>query len=189
MNIKNTLTEKNLIKAVTGETLANNRYSFFAKIARKEGLIQIANIFEETAGNEREHAKRFYSYLDRNPIEITNTYTAGIGDTKENLKLASELEDDEMRFIYPSFGDTARDEGFIEIAELFYRIATVEKHHHMRYKNLLENLVEKKLFEKERETLWKCLKCGYVVKGTEAPDECSLCHHPKGYFEILCDNF
>ncbi len=189
MNIRNTETEKNLIKAVTGEALANNRYSFYAKVARKEGYIQIANIFEETALNEREHCKRFYSYLDYMPVEITNTYIAGIGSTKENLKMAFELEGEENTITYPKFGDVAQSEGFIEIAELFYRITTVEKHHEVRYKNLWENLNNKKIFNKDRETMWKCLKCGYIVKDIEAPEKCLLCHHPKGYFEILCDNF
>ena len=145
MNIRNTETEKNLIKAVTGEALANNRYSFYAKVARKEGYIQIANIFEETALNEREHCKRFYSYLDYMPVEITNTYMAGIGSTKENLKMAFELEGEENTITYPKFGDVAQSEGFIEIAELFYRITTVENHHHMRYKLLFESLINKKL--------------------------------------------
>ncbi|MBQ3101819.1 rubrerythrin family protein [bacterium] len=189
MKLKGTETEKNLLKALTGECLATNKYFYFAKQAKKEGYEQISNIFLETSGNEREHAKLFYKFLSDTTLEINNCYTVTFGSTKENLHNAKEGEHEENTLLYPNFADIAREEGFVEIANTFEHIITVEKHHEARYKRLWENLVNDEIFKKSYETTWKCLKCGYILKDTKAPEVCPSCKHPKAYFEMNSENY
>ncbi|MBE7705794.1 MAG: rubrerythrin family protein [Cyanobacteria bacterium SIG30] len=190
MNLANSETKNNLMKAFLGESSARNRYTFYANKARKEGFEQIADIFLETANNEYQHGKQFLKHLDGlEPFEITSSYPIGFKDTKFNLKLAFETEHDENTLLYPQYAKTALEEGFNEIAELFNYVTSVEKHHEERYKALYENLVNGKIFEKCHGVNWLCLKCGYIHFEKSAPKQCPLCHHPQGYFEMLCDNF
>ncbi len=192
-SFKGSDTEKNLLKAFAGESQARNRYSFFASVARKEGFEQIASIFEETAENEREHAKVFFKYLNKSEgimVEITASYPAGkIGSTKENLLAAANGEKEEWSSLYPEFEETARKEGFSEIADSFKEIAEVEEHHEARYRALLKNVEEKKVFKKDKVVKWKCRNCGYVHEGKEAPLICPACQHAQAYYEVLADNF
>lgn len=189
--IGGTQTEKNLLKAFAGESQARMRYDYFAKQAKKEGLVQISNIFEETALNEKQHAKRFFKFLtEGNKVEITATYPAGkIGTTLENLKEAAERENEEWTTLYPQFAKTAREEGFPEIAKCFLLIAQVEKAHEKRYKKLYQNIEQGKVFVRENKMTWKCQNCGYLHEGTFAPDECPACEHPQAHFQIKEDNY
>lgn len=189
MDIKGSLTEKNLMKALLGESLARNKYTYYSKVAKNEGYEQIAGIFIETAENEREHAKLFFSFLDDSRIEFTHTLRAGIGNTLANLKNAFEGENEENTTLYPGFGAVAKDEGFMPIYDCFMNVTEVEKHHEARYRALYKNVAEGSVFKKENEMLWKCLNCGRIVKGYEAVEICPTCHHPRAYFEVLCDNF
>jgi rubrerythrin len=189
-SLKGTQTEKNLLKAFAGESQAKMRYEFFAKQAKKEGLEQIAAIFEETAINEKAHAKRFFKFLEGNMVEITATYPAGkIGTTLENLKAAAEGENEEWAELYPHFADIAEQEGFKEVAIAFRKIAEVEKAHEERYRKLYENLESGKVFKRNGKIVWKCRNCGYLHEGEEAPKVCPACLHPQSYFEIHVINY
>ncbi len=189
-SVKGTKTEKNLLTAFSGESQARNRYTFFASQAKKEGFVQIANIFEETANHEKEHAKRFFSYLEGGEVEIQASFPAGkIGNTYENLKEAEAGENYEQTKMYPEFARIAREEGFEEIALLFEAVAVSERQHEKRYRELAENLKAGKVFKREEEVVWKCTNCGYLHKGNEPPEKCPACAHPKAYFELLAENW
>jgi rubrerythrin len=189
-DIKGTETEKNLLKAFAGESQARNRYTYFAGVARKEGYRQIEALFIETAENEREHAKRFFKFLQGGDTEITATYPAGkIGTTLENLKAAAAGENEEWTDLYPAFAETAKKEGFNEVAAAFTMIARVEKEHEARYLKLAENIEKGQVFEKEQTGRWKCRNCGYVHEGTAAPNKCPACLHPQEFFEVKEDNY
>ena len=190
MNIKGTETEKNLLKAFAGESQARNRYTFFASAAKKEGYEQISGIFLETADNEKEHAKRFFKFLEGSDVEITATFPAGkIGTTAENLLSAALGENEEHTTLYPEFANVAEKEGFKDVAFVFRKIAEVEKHHEERYRTLLKNIEDGTVFKKAATTTWKCRNCGYIHEGPETPDICPSCDHPRAYFELLSDNF
>ena len=189
-SIKGTKTEQNLLKAFAGESQARNRYEFFASAARKEGFEQIANIFEETASQEKEHAKRFFKFLEGGMAEITANYPAGkIGTTKENLKAAAEGENEEWTGLYPHFAEIAREEGFPEIATAFKMIAKVETEHERRYLKLLQNISEDKVFMKKGKVWWKCLNCGYVYESETALENCPACQHPKAFMQVREENY
>lgn len=189
-SLKGTKTEQNLLKAFAGESQARNRYEFFASVAKKEGLEQISAIFTETAGQEKEHAKRFFKFLEGGDVEIQATYPAGIiGNTAENLKAAAMGENEEWSILYPEFAKVAEEEGFKEIATAFKMIATVEVQHEKRYLKLLENLEKGIVFEKDGEVYWMCRNCGYIHKGKKAPQECPACVHPQAFFEIKKENY
>lgn len=188
--LKGTKTEENLLKAFAGESQARNRYTYFAGVAKKEGYEQIAGIYEETAGNEMEHAKVFFKHLEGGDTEITAAYPAGkIGTTAENLLAAAEGEKMEWGTLYPEFAKVAKEEGFDDVAESFSEIAEVEQHHEKRYRALLENVKNKAVFKKATVVKWKCRNCGYIHEGPEAPDMCPACKHPQAYYELLADNF
>ncbi|WP_299967458.1 rubrerythrin [Methanoregula sp.] len=190
MKFKGSKTEQNLLAAFAGESQARNRYSFFASIARKEGYEQIAAVFEDTAANEREHAKLFFAQLKGGEVTITAGYPAGvIGTTKENLAAAAAGEQMEWGTLYPDFAATAKKEGFKEIARLFEKIAEVEANHEARYTKLYENLVNKTVFKSEMPTKWHCRNCGYVHEGKNAPVKCPACDHPQAYFELWIENY
>ena len=189
-SIKGTKTEHNLLKAFAGESQARNRYTYFASVAKKEGLEQIANIFLETAENEKEHAKVFFKYLEGGDLEITASYPAGvIKDTQANLKEAAAGENMEWTTLYADFGKEAKNEGFAEVARSFEQISKVEKFHEARYRKLINNLANNEVFKKNSETKWHCTNCGYVFTGLEAPKECPACKHPQAYFEVLAENY
>ena len=190
MSLKGSETEKNLLKAFAGESQARNRYTYFASVAKKEGYRQIESIFQETADNEKEHAEIFFKHLENGDVEIQASYPAGkIGTTKENLLAAAEGEKLEWSSLYPEFEKIAKKEGFDEIADSFNEIAEVEKEHEKRYRKLLENINNNKVFKKDKTIKWKCRNCGYVHEGDEAPDECPACKHPKEYYEVLAENY
>lgn len=189
-SIKGTKTEQNLLKAFAGESQARMRYNYFASQAKKEGLEQIASLFEETAGNEKEHAKIFFKFLEGGPVEITATYPAGIiGTTLQNLKASADGENEEWTELYPEFAKIAEEEGFKEVAAAFRMIATVEKAHENRYRTLYNNLEAGKVFVKDGKMTWKCRNCGYVHEGIKAPEKCPACQHPQAYFEIKESNY
>ncbi len=189
-SLKGTKTEQNLLKSFAGESQARMRYDYFAKQAKKEGLEQIAAIFDETALNEKEHAKRFFKFLEGNPVEITATYPAGkIGTTLENLKASAEGENEEWTELYPEFAKIAEEEGFKEVATAFKMIAKVEAEHEKRYRTLYNNLEEGHVFERKGKIYWKCRNCGYVHEGEKAPKLCPACLHPQSYFEIKETNY
>lgn len=188
--LKGTKTEKNLLAAFAGESQARNRYTYFASAAKKEGFEQISRIFEETAENEKEHAKMFFKYLEGGEVEIVAAYPAGmIKDTKTNLEAAANGEKMEWTVIYMDFAKTAKAEGFPEVAATFEHIAKVEKFHESRYRKLIANIANKEVFEKQKPVKWHCLNCGYVHEGTSPPDMCPACKHPKAYYEVLAENF
>lgn len=176
-NLKGTKTEKNLLEAFAGESQARNKYTYFASVAKKEGYEQIASIFLETAENEKEHAKLHFKKLN------------GIGSTIDNLEAAAKGENSEWIDMYPRMAKEARDEGFEEIAVMFEGIARIEKEHEERYKELLKNLEDGTVFKKEGRVYWKCRNCGHIHEGTEAPEICPVCAHPRAYFEILGKNY
>jgi rubrerythrin len=189
-SLKGTKTEQNLLKAFAGESQARNRYDFFASAAKKEGLEQIAGIFMETAGQEKEHAKRFFKFLEGGDVKIQAAYPAGkIGNTAENLKAAAMGENEEWSMLYPEFAKTAEEEGFSDVAAAFKMIATVEAEHEARYLKLLENLEKGVVFEKDGEVYWMCRNCGYIHKGKKAPQQCPACVHPQAFFEIKKENY
>ncbi len=189
-SIKGTRTEQNLLKAFAGESQARMRYDYYAKAARKEGLEQIAAIFEETAENERSHAKQFFRFLEGGMVEITASYPAGvIGTTLENLKASAEGENEEWTHLYPAFADVAEEEGFKKVATMFRLIAKVEKAHEARYLKLYRNLEEGKVFQREGKVVWKCRVCGFLHEAASAPRNCPACNHPQAYFEIDAQNF
>jgi rubrerythrin len=188
--IKGTQTEKNLLKAFAGESQARNRYTFFASVARKEGYEQIANIFTETAGNEKEHAEIFFKYLNGGDLEIIASYPAGfIGDTVANLQAAADGEKVEWSVLYAGFGKTAREEGFEAIATSFKEISEVEEFHEKRYRKLAKNITGGEVFKKKVPVKWHCTNCGYIHEGPEAPDVCPACKHAKAYYELLAENY
>ena len=190
MGLKGSETEKNLLASFAGESQARNRYTYFAGVAKKAGYEQIAAIFLETADNEKEHAKRFFKLLEGGEVEITASYPAGvIGATDENLAAAAAGENLEWTKLYKEAEDTARREGFEKIAKQFKEIAEVEEEHEKRYRKLLKNIKEGKVFERDVSVKWKCRNCGYVHKGKEAPDKCPACEHPKAYYELLSENY
>jgi rubrerythrin len=188
--LKGTKTETNLLKAFAGESQARNRYTFFAEAARKEGLEQIAAIFEETASQEKEHAKRFFSFLKGGDLEITASFPAGkVGTTLENLEAAAGGEECEWQELYPAFAKDAREEGFEAIAKLFEAISVAEKQHGKRYRDLWKNLSEGKVFKRNGKVTWRCLNCGYLHEGEEAPKVCPACAKPQSFFELLGENW
>ena len=190
MNLKGSETEVNLLKAFAGESQARNRYTYSASVARKEGYRQIESLFVETAENEREHARRFFKFLEGGDLEITAAYPAGkIGTTLENLKAAAAGENEEWTKLYPGFAEVAKKEGFPEVAAAFTMISKVEKEHEARYLKLAQNIEKGTVFKKEGTVRWKCRNCGYVHTGREAPDLCPACSHEKAFFELLSENW
>ena len=189
-SLKGTETEKNLLKAFAGESQARNRYTMFVSKAKKEGYVQIADIFAETADQEKEHAKRLFKFLEGGELEITASFPAGvIGTTEENLLASAEGENYEWTDMYPSFAKTAREEDVVQIAEVFEAIAVAEKQHEKRYNELRANILAKNVFKKESNVTWRCRNCGYIFEGAEAPAVCPACAHSQAYFEILGENW
>ena len=192
-SLKNTKTAENLMKAFAGESQARNRYTFYASVARKEGLRQIEALFLETAENEMEHGKLFFKYLlpelQGQMVKIEADYPAALADTASNLEAAAGGEHEEWNDLYPAFAKVADDEGFPEIARTFRAVALVEAKHEARYSKLLTNIREKKVFRREEKRLWKCRNCGYILEAKEAPAECPVCKHPQEYFELFCENY
>jgi len=189
-SLKGTQTEKNILTAFAGESQARNRYTYFASKAKKEGYVQISNIFKETAENEMEHAKRLFKFLEGGETEISASFPAGvIGSTAENLKTSAAGENHEHTTMYPEFARIAEEEGFSEIAEVMRSIAVAEKQHEKRYLDLLENIEKSRVFKKDKIVRWKCNNCGYIHEGEEAPEECPACAHPQAHFELLGENY
>lgn len=189
-SVKGTKTEKNLMAAFAGESQARNRYTFFASKAKKEGFIQVSMIFEETANQEKEHAKRLFNLMDGGTITITGEFPAGpVGTTEENLLEAAGGENYEWQTMYPEFAKTAREEGFDAIATVFESIAVAEKQHAKRYEKLRKNILDKKVFKQDKQVLWRCLNCGFIYEGNEPPKACPACAHPQDYFELLGENW
>lgn len=193
-SLKGTKTAENLMKAFAGESQAKNRYTFYSSVAKKEGYVQISNLFTETADNEKEHAKRFFKFLNEGglageTVEITADFPVTLGDTKINLLAAAKGENEEWSTLYPHFADVAEQEGFPIIAVAFRKIAEVEKRHEERYRKLLANIVGNSVFKKEASILWKCINCGYIYEGVEAPVSCPACAHPQSYFEVYVQNY
>ena len=189
-SLKGTQTEKNLLKSFAGESQARNRYSYFSAAARKEGYVQIADIFEETANQEKEHAKRFFKFLEGGDLEITACFPAGkIGTTAENLRDAAMGEHEEHSDLYPAFAAVAREEGFNEIAAVWTAVSVAEKQHEKRYRDLLANLENDRVFKREEKVTWRCRNCGYLHEGNGAPEVCPACVHPKAHFELLGENW
>ncbi len=190
-NLKGTETEKNLLKAFAGESQARNRYNYFASKAKKDGFVQIQAIFEETADQEKEHAKRLFKFLNSGEeLEITAAFPAGvIGDTTANLEAAAEGEHYEHTTMYPEFAKTAKAEGFDEIAQVFLSIAVAEKQHEKRYLDLKANIENNRVFKRKEKTTWRCRNCGYIHEGTEACDVCPACAHAQAHFELLGENY
>ena len=183
-------TERNLLLSFAGESQARNRYSYFSSKAKKEGYVQVAAIFEETANQEKEHAKRFFKFLEGGDLEVTAGFPAGvIGTTLDNLKAAAEGEKHEHSHMYPEFAKTAIEEGFPVIADVFRAVAVAEKQHEKRYRALAANMESCKVFKKDDVTVWRCLNCGYIHEGVEALEECPACAHPRAYFEMLGENY
>lgn len=190
MSIKGTETEKNLMKAFAGESQARNRYTYFAGAARKEGYVQIADIFQETADQEKEHAKRFFKFLEGGMAEITASFPAGvIGTTAENLKAAAGGENEEWTTLYPAFAAKAREEGFEAVANAFDAICIAEKQHEKRYLGVLKNIEEGTVFKKDASVWWRCRNCGFIIEAAEAPKTCPACIHPQAHFELLGENW
>ena len=190
MGFKGSQTEKNVITAFAGESQARNRYTYFASQARKDGYVQIADIFEETAGQEKEHAKRFFKLLEGGEAEVKALFPAGvIGTTAENLKAAADGELYEWGQMYPAFAETARKEGCESIAEMFEAIAVAEKQHEKRYRGLLANVEAGTVFKKEEPVVWRCRNCGYLDTGQAPPECCPACAHPQAHFELLAENW
>lgn len=189
-SLKGSKTEKNLLAAFAGESQARNRYAYFSSAAKKEGYIQIADIFAETAENEKEHAKVFFKHLEGGDAEITATYPAGmIKDTKSNLEAAAAGENLEWTTLYSDFSKIAKDEGFSEIAHSFEQIARVEKFHESRYRKLINNIANNEVFKKKSPVKWHCINCGFIFEGAQAPQECPACKHPQSFYEALSENY
>jgi rubrerythrin len=188
--VKGSQTEKNLLMAFAGESQARNRYTYFASQAKKDGFVQIAQIFEETANQEKEHAKRFFKFLEGGEISITAAFPAGvIGTTLENLKAAAVGEKFEYSELYPEFARVARSEGFDEIADVFEAICVAEEQHEKRYNDLAANVENNRVFRKSSKVVWRCINCGYLHEGEEAPDLCPACAHPRDHYEVLGENW
>lgn len=189
-SLKGTKTEKNLLTAFAGESQARNRYSYFASAAKKEGYEQISAIFSDTADNEKEHAKRFFKFLEGGEAEITASFPSGIiGTTLENLKAAAAGENYEWTTMYPQFANTADEEGFKDVAAAFRFVSKAETLHEKRYLTLHDNILNNKVFKKDKTVKWKCRNCGYVYEGNNAPELCPACLHPKAYYELLAENY
>lgn len=188
-NLRGTKTEQNLINAFAGESQARNRYTFFAKQAKEEGYEQIWEIFCMTADNEKEHAEKFYEYIGDTRGHVDSEYPFELGTTEENLKSAIEGENEEAEILYAEAEVTARAEGFDEIADTFHNVIKAEQHHRDRYAKLLENVINKTVFQKSEETDWMCRKCGFVCHAKCAPKKCPSCGHPQAYFQVLCENY
>jgi len=189
-SLKGTKTEINLLTAFAGESQARNRYTYYATKAKKDGYVQIAAIFEETADQEREHAKRLFKFLEGGELEITAAFPAGIiGTTAENLEGSAGGENHEWTEMYPGFAEIAWDEGFDEIASAFESIAVAEKQHERRFLGLLGNIRNGTVFKKEKPVVWRCMNCGYIFEGTDAPPKCPACDHPQKYFEMIAENW
>ena len=190
MKMKGSKTEKNLLASFAGESQARNRYTYFASVAKKAGFEQIAGIFLETAENEKEHAKKFFKFLEGGDTEITASYPAGvIGDTKTNLKASADGEKEEWGKLYPDAEKIAREEGFEDVAAIFHEIAEVEEYHERRYRKLAANIKEGKVFKRGEVVKWKCDNCGYVHEGKEAPELCPACAHPQSYYELWVEAY
>jgi len=190
MELKGSRTEKNLLAAFAGESQARTRYTFFASVAKKEGYEQISAIFQETSDNEKEHAQLFFNHLKGGTAEITATYPAGvIRPTADNLEAAAEGEKLEWGTLYPNFAQVADQEGFRDVARTFLMVAKVENYHEKRYRKLLANIEQNKVFKKDSPIKWKCRNCGYVFEGSEVPEKCPVCAHPRSYFEVWCENY
>jgi rubrerythrin len=189
-SIKGTKTEKNLLTAFAGESQARNRYTYFAGQARKDGFVQIADIFDETANQEKEHAKRFFSFLEGGAVEIEWAFPAGvIGTTLQNLRAAAAGEHEEHTKMYPGIAKVAREEGFEAVAKAFEFISVAEKQHEKRYNDLAANVEAGRVFKRDKKVVWRCRNCGYLHEGTEAPNMCPACEHPQAHFEILGENW
>lgn len=193
-SLKESQTAKNLMKSFAGECQARTRYTYYSSIAKKEGYVQISNIFMETAEQEKEHAKKFYKFLKEDfideDIEIQASYPVSFHEeTAKNLKAAANGENEEWTKLYPEFAKVAREEGFNNIAIAFEKILEVEKRHEMRYKKLLSNIENGTIFKKDEVVMWKCNNCGYIYEGEEAPKVCPACAHPQGYFEVFIENY
>ncbi len=189
-SLKGSKTEKNLLAAFAGESQARNRYTYFASEARKSGYVQIANLFLETADNEREHAKVYFSHLEGGDLEFTATFPAGmVKDTKSNLELAAAGEKLEWTSLYPGFGKVAREEGFPEVARSFEQISKAEAFHESRYRKLIANIDKGEVFKRKPKVKWHCINCGYVFEGEEPPKECPACRHPQSFYEVLAENW
>lgn len=187
---KGSQTEQNILKAFVGECVARNRYTFFAAKAKKEGYVQIAHVFEETADQEKAHASRLYKYLKGGEVTITETFPAGgNGSTEENLRDAAGGEQHEYEEMYPEFARIAQEEGFDDIADTFTNIAVAERHHGKRFLGLAENIKNERVFVRAEETVWRCRNCGFVHEGAEAPLKCPACDHPQGHFELRAENW
>ncbi|MEA2084645.1 MAG: rubrerythrin family protein [Thermodesulfobacteriota bacterium] len=188
--LKGSQTEKNILTAFAGESQARNRYTYFASKAKKEGYVQIAAIFEETANQEKEHAKRLFKFLEGGEIEITAGFPAGvIGSTLDNLKASAAGENYEHTSMYPGFAKTAMDEGFDNLADVFSAIAEAEKQHEKRYNALAQNIEAGRVFKRDNKVSWQCRNCGYIHEGTEAPQKCPACDHDQAHFELLTENW
>jgi rubrerythrin len=188
--LKNTQTEKNILTAFAGESQARNRYTYFASQAKKEGYVQISAIFEETADQEKEHAKRLFKFLEGGEVEISASFPAGVvGTTLENLREAAAGENYEHTSMYPGFAQTAQQEGFGDIAAVFMAIAIAEKQHEKRYNALAANIEQNRVFAREKRSTWRCRNCGYLHEGERAPDMCAACAHAKAHFELLGENY
>jgi len=189
-SLKGSRTEKNLCASFAGESQARNRYSYFASVAKKEGFVQISNIYTETADNEKEHAKRMFKFLEGGMVEITASYPAGkIGTTAENLEASANGEQEEHTLLYPSFAKTAREEGYPEVAIMYESISVAEKQHEKRYRGLLANVKNNTVFKKDGKVYWRCANCGYIHEATDAPKMCPACLHPQEHFEVLAENW
>ncbi len=189
-SLKGSQTEQNILTAFSGESQARNRYTYFASKAKKDNFVQISAIFEETANQEKEHAKRLYKLLEGGEVEVTASFPAGIiGTTLENLQEAAGGENYEHSIMYPSFAKTAREEGFEDIADIFISIAIAEKQHEKRYLALAENIEAARVFKRENEVVWRCRNCGYLHEGHEALEECPACAHSQAHFELLGENY
>lgn len=189
-SVRGTQTEQNLLKSFAGESQARNRYTYFAAAARKEGFVQIADIFEETANQEKEHAKRFFSFLEGGDLEITACFPAGkVGTTAANLLASAAGEHEEHTELYPSFAAVASQEGFPELAALWSAVSVAEKQHEKRYRDLLANIEADRVFKRDEATVWRCRNCGYLHTAAEAPDCCPACVHPRAHFELLGENW
>ena len=189
-SVKGTRTEKNILTAFAGESQARNRYTYFSKQAKKDGFVQLSNIFEETANQEKEHAKRLFKFLEGGTAEVQASFPAGkIGTTLENLNEAANGERYEHEEMYPGFAKVAEEEGFPEVAAAMRSIAVAEQLHERRYRSFIANIENGRVFKKEQEVTWKCQNCGYTHKGPEAPEECPSCVHPRDHFEVLCENW
>ncbi|MBU5484994.1 rubrerythrin family protein [Clostridium sp. MSJ-11] len=192
-SLKGTKTAENLMKSFAGESQARTRYTYYASQAKKEGYVQISNIFLETAENEKEHAKRFFKFLNADlqgeVVDIEASYPVGLGSTVQNLEYAANGENEEWTELYPEFADIADEEGFPSIATVFRKIAEVELRHENRFRKLLENIKTEMVFKKDEVSLWKCNNCGYIYEGKEAPDLCPACAHPQSYFEVFVETY